>query len=86
MKNQTPTQPTPEQIAKCAYLIWEKEGWPDGRQEAHWLQAEKQLTADCAQDAGLLRRLTQAVLAVPTRDLPIQPKRRHNSKRQEALL
>ena len=37
------TRPSPEQIAKCAYLIWENEGYPHGRNETHWLQAEKQL-------------------------------------------
>ena len=44
--------PTPEQIAICAYLIWEKEGCPQGRDAAHWLQAEKQLHADCLHENG----------------------------------
>jgi hypothetical protein len=29
-----------EEIAFCAYLIWEKEGRPSGREKEHWLQAE----------------------------------------------
>jgi hypothetical protein len=32
-----------EIIALCAYYIWEKEGRPEGRREAHWLQAESQM-------------------------------------------
>ncbi len=37
--------PAPEDIAICAYLIWEKEGRPAGRAKEHWLQAETQLMA-----------------------------------------
>lgn len=47
-------QPSYEQIAVCAYLIWEKEGFPHGREVAHWLQAEKQLNADHDHDNGKL--------------------------------
>ena len=32
------------EIARTAYFIWEQEGRPHGRDQAHWLQAEKQLT------------------------------------------
>jgi hypothetical protein len=35
--------PTNEDIAYCAYLIWEREGQPAGRDKEHWLQAETQL-------------------------------------------
>jgi len=37
--------PAPEEIALCAFLIWEKEGRPPGRDREHWLQAETQLLA-----------------------------------------
>jgi hypothetical protein len=37
--------PTEEEIAQCAYLIWEDEGRPAGRAREHWLQAETQLLA-----------------------------------------
>lgn len=37
--------PTPEEITGCAYLIWEEEGRPEGREKQHWLQAEAQLLA-----------------------------------------
>ncbi|MFZ2641789.1 MAG: DUF2934 domain-containing protein [Verrucomicrobiia bacterium] len=41
----------PEDIAACAYLIWEKEGKPHGRAAEHWLQAEALLRAMRAADA-----------------------------------
>jgi hypothetical protein len=46
-------QPTHEEITFCAYLIWEREGRPQGCEVAHWLQAEMQLQAVRKQDAGL---------------------------------
>jgi hypothetical protein len=36
---------TQDQIALCAYFIWEQEGKPLGRALDHWLQAELQLAA-----------------------------------------
>jgi hypothetical protein len=38
-----PAAPTSEEIATCAYSIWEKEGHPEGREVEHWLAAEIQL-------------------------------------------
>ena len=67
MNNQTAIRSTPGQTAVRAYLIWEEEGRPHGRHEAHWLQAEKQLKVDCTGDDGVLRRpdaATPAELAV----------------------
>ena len=46
--------PTQQEIAVCAYHIWEREGKLPGNDVVHWLQAEKQLIADRKQDAGLL--------------------------------
>jgi hypothetical protein len=34
-----------EEIARCAYLVWEREGRPEGRALVHWMQAEDQLLA-----------------------------------------
>ncbi len=39
-------KPTHEEVALCAYLIWEQEGYVHGCDIGHWLQAEKQLIAD----------------------------------------
>jgi hypothetical protein len=32
-----------ERIAKAAYFIWMSEGCPQGREEAHWQEAQRQL-------------------------------------------
>ena len=39
------SEATEEEIAVCAYFIWEHEGKPEGRALDHWLQAELQLGA-----------------------------------------
>jgi hypothetical protein len=44
-ENQPSPEPSPAEIAFCAYLIWEQEGCPDGRAAEHWQQAEAQLRA-----------------------------------------
>ncbi|HEY5811278.1 MAG TPA: DUF2934 domain-containing protein [Terrimicrobiaceae bacterium] len=36
---------TEDEVAVCAYFIWEQEGKPIGRALDHWLQAELQLAA-----------------------------------------
>ena len=33
-----------EQIQRRAYELWESEGRPEGRQHAHWQQAEMEIT------------------------------------------
>ncbi|MBI3849963.1 MAG: DUF2934 domain-containing protein [Verrucomicrobia bacterium] len=33
-------KPTRDEIALCAYSIWEREGRSQGRELQHWLQAE----------------------------------------------
>ena len=83
MKIPTVSQPTPEQIAAAAYLIWEKEGQPHGRQEIHWLQAEKQLKADAAHEAGVLLRQNPTTPATAPKP---QAAQRNKSKRQEAAV
>ena len=85
MNNQTAIQPTPEQIAVYAYLIWEKEGQPHGRHTAHLFQAERQLKADCTQDASLLRRPATAASSELVVNEEPRPKRRNISKRLEVV-
>jgi hypothetical protein len=34
---------TPQQIGTRAYELWEKEGRPNGRDVAHWLEAERMI-------------------------------------------
>ncbi len=45
--------PAAEEIAVCAYLIWEQEGRPVGRELDHWLQAEVQLVSAYHHDRSL---------------------------------
>lgn len=58
-------EPTRDEIAACAYSIWENEGRPAGREIAHWLQAEAHLVATRKHDAGLVRE------SVPEKPLPV---------------
>ena len=39
------SEATEDEIAVCAYYIWEQEGKPERRALDHWLQAELQLAA-----------------------------------------
>jgi hypothetical protein len=58
--------PTAEEIAFCAYLIWEKEGRPSGREKEHWLQAETQLLATSAHEEWTGDRQVRTEAAVCT--------------------
>lgn len=42
-------EPSPQQIADLAHRIWEAEGYPEGREAEHWLEAEARLRALFAQ-------------------------------------
>jgi hypothetical protein len=33
-----------DEIARCAYLLWEHEGKPAGRDQEYWFRAQEQLT------------------------------------------
>lgn len=47
--NQPPValeRPAEEQIRARAHALWEAEGHPSDRAEAHWLQAEQELASD----------------------------------------
>ncbi|MBI5684664.1 MAG: DUF2934 domain-containing protein [Verrucomicrobia bacterium] len=75
--NATPRQqtnsPTAQEIAVCAYAIWEKEGRPNGRAVEHWLQAQAQLEVDRQEDS--LRSVNEAITAAlaehKARHLPV---------------
>lgn len=41
-------QPSYEQIAACAYSIWQSKGCPQGQDEANWSEAETQLRRGAA--------------------------------------
>jgi hypothetical protein len=44
-----------EYIQRRAYELWESEGRPTGRDQAHWLQAEGEIARVRGQRAGLTR-------------------------------
>jgi hypothetical protein len=41
------SKPTIEEVATCAYLIWDQRGRPNDHDVDHWLEAERQLEARC---------------------------------------
>ena len=53
--NEPNLRPTHEEVAVCAYFIYEAEGRPEDRALSHWLQAETQIVAARLDDAGLIR-------------------------------
>ena len=60
------TLPSHDEIALCAFLIWEKEGRQPGREQTYWLQAEAQLRQTRQHQAEL------AAAAKATRPWPPQ--------------
>jgi hypothetical protein len=47
---------TQQDIGACAYELWEKEGRPNGRDLAHWLEAERMLQRQAPTPAAAPRR------------------------------
>jgi hypothetical protein len=45
-KRAAPQQPDLERIRTRAYLLWEQEGRPHGRDQEHWQEAERQLAVE----------------------------------------
>jgi hypothetical protein len=78
--------PTPEEIAVCAYALWESENRPHGRDQAHWFQAEQQLMADRAHQAGLLKTSGNRRRSSPEDGSGSQPsKSRRRAVKQEVV-
>ena len=44
------TNPTEDEIRVRAYLIWKREGCPQGKAAEHWLQAKAELDAEFEAD------------------------------------
>jgi hypothetical protein len=55
---------TQQDIGTRAYELWEKEGRPNGRDLAHWLEAER-----------MLRQQATAPVAAPRRDARLKGNR-----------
>lgn len=67
--------PASDDIARLAYLIWEKEGEPQGREMEHWFQAESLLTAATQVEPP-------AQIAVKARKLPKPTKQKKGNRSQ----
>ncbi len=52
--------PNEEAISKRAYLIWEREGRPQGRDRDHWLQAAWELSGEEAKAAAVSKKAKPA--------------------------
>ena len=46
MPHESQTNPSDDEIRTRSYLIWEREGCPEGKAEEHWLQAKAELDAE----------------------------------------
>lgn len=68
--------PSPEEIATCAYFIWEQEGRPQGRDKTHWLQAEELLRTNHLSDPATLPETRLIAFADPS-----PPKSRRDRRR-----
>ncbi|MBI5683884.1 MAG: DUF2934 domain-containing protein [Verrucomicrobia bacterium] len=72
--------PNPDEIAARAYLIWEKEGRPVGRDFEHWLLAEAQLKTIAPETAPAPAKDETIVLRNPRSAHPSQSRRRSANK------
>lgn len=48
MTNEQDDHPQAHRIRERAYLIWEKDGKPDGHALAHWVRAREEIEAEDA--------------------------------------
>lgn len=72
-------------IRKRAYALWESEGKPDGRDQHHWLQAQKEIESKGpeAKPAGASRRVRPKKASPVAGDASVKadkPKKRRASK------
>jgi hypothetical protein len=68
----------PADVAACAYMIWEKDGRPHGRDAEHWFQAETLLRAMRAAETGAAK---EAAKAAPPTSKPAAIPRKRAAKR-----
>ncbi|MCX6911185.1 MAG: DUF2934 domain-containing protein [Verrucomicrobia bacterium] len=66
----------PADVAACAYLIWEKEGKPHGRDAEHWFQAETLLRVMRATEAEAAAKEAAKTATAATKSAPAMRKRR----------
>jgi hypothetical protein len=54
-----------QEIAKHAYLLWEQEGRPDGKDVEYWLKAEAQLLASQKKELDLVKATSKLSAPAP---------------------
>jgi hypothetical protein len=64
MKTPSSTMPSHDDISARARELWERAGRPEGRDDEHWLQAERELREK--KDQGLNAQATVADRAPPS--------------------
>jgi len=53
--------PVKQEIANLAYLLWEQDGRPEGREKIHWIEAEDEwistamLSGSCLRTCEIMR-------------------------------
>ena len=57
MSDDTEDHPQAARIRERAYMIWEKDGRPDGHALAHWVRAREEIERE---DAGAVTRRSSA--------------------------
>lgn len=62
--------PSHDEIALCAFLLWEKEGRQPGRETTYWLQAEAQLRMTRQQEAEAAAKAIRPWPPTPATKLP----------------
>lgn len=82
-ENSPPQELNPADVAACAYLIWEKEGRPHGRDAEHWFQAEALLRTIRAAEAGAAK---EAAKTAPPTSKPAAGSRKRAAKRAAVSL
>jgi len=50
MPHEKQTNPSEDEIRTRSYLIWEREGCPEGKAREHWLRAKAELEAEFEAD------------------------------------
>jgi Protein of unknown function (DUF2934) len=85
MNAENPPEPelNPMDVAACAYLIWEKEGRPHGRDVEHWMQAETLLRAIRAAEAKAERKPAKNAASANTSAMVANKRKATRAARQE---
>lgn len=62
-----------DQIRQRAYQLWQDEGEPEGRDEAHWAQASRELGEGLDPTAGTDTDETESLIAAASADQAVSP-------------